>query len=224
VNDADKREFLAAFVEIGVSVYEKTPQQVKAKIPMYWDALRHRSMNDVKAAINSHLRDPSRGQFFPKPADIEAKMPVVELWPDAEEAWAMCPKDEYSSAAMNDEAMQALSVAHDLMSSGDMIAARMSFKSAYNRLVEESKRAGRVPHWFASLGHDPGGRYVAEVKTVELKNRLLPPDKQLSLPSPPDEAIGVGALFLSSPESFSDPDTAKKAVGELRRNLGVKVV
>jgi hypothetical protein len=80
----------------------------------------------------------------------------------------------------------------------------MSFKSAYNRLVEESKRAGKVPNWFATLGFDKESRYNAQVKAVELHNKLAAPENQKSLPAPPEQAITLDALMLSAPKQTGD--------------------
>lgn len=221
MNDADKREFLDALTMVG-EIYDQSAQQVRKKSPIYWEALRHRTIGEVKTALNDHVRDPDRGRFFPKPADIEAQMQSVELWPDAEEAWAMCPKDEYTSAAITEEAAQALGVAQDLINDGDMIAARMAFKSAYNRLVDEARREGKKPHWFVTLGHDKDGRYAAEVKAVEMQNKLLPSDQQRALPKPPvEEGMTVDQLLLSAPEGTVSEE-GKKQLDKLHEMLGNK--
>ncbi len=223
MNTEDKREFLEALVMVG-EIYDQSAQQVTKKGPIYWEALKHRSIGEVKQAMNNHVRDTNRGRFFPKPADIEAQMQSIELWPDAEEAWALCPKDEYSSAAITEEAAQALGVATALMNDGDMIAARMAFKSAYNRLVDEAIREGRKPHWFATLGHDKDGRYAAEVKAVEMQNKLLPPDQQRALPKPPvEDGVGLNELLLAAPEKATDPTEVRKQIAKLRKSLGYKV-
>jgi hypothetical protein len=202
-------------------VYDQTKKQVYDKSPLYWEALRHHPIENIRAALNAHVRDPDRGRFFPKPADIEAQLPSRELWHDAEEAWAMCPKDEHASAAMTDEMAQALGVALDLIRDGDMIAARMAFKSAYTRLVDEAKRAGKAPRWFASLGHDKQGRYEAECKVVEMHNRLLPPEQHRALPAPPDDAISMNQLLLAAPENACSPERAKEHLAALKGMLGV---
>jgi len=191
MNDNEKREF----VEIMKTTADLYDKEIKVeRLAVYWDALKNRNIEEVKIAINRHVQDENRGRFFPLPADISAQLPKNKLWPDADEAWAMCPKDEYSSAAMCEEMSKAYGIASDLIGSGDMIAARMAFKSAYSRIVEESKMQGKKPHWFASLGFDKEGRFEAQEKTVEMNNLCLPYNERKKLPKKEEECISLESL------------------------------
>lgn len=71
--------------------------------------------------------------------------------PGPEEAWALMPKDEHSTAVLTQEMSEAyFSGAHEL----DPVAGRMAFMEVYRRLVT-SARANRIaPHWFVSRGSD----------------------------------------------------------------------
>ena len=40
------------------------------EVQIYFDLLKRYDINHVTAAIVAHLRDPERGQWYPKPADI----------------------------------------------------------------------------------------------------------------------------------------------------------
>ena len=153
------------------------------RVSVYWEALKHRTLTDIKTAINRHVQDADRGRFFPLPSDISHQLPnELNAWLSANEAWAACPKDENSSAAMCDEMSQSLFVAQDLINMGDMIAARMAFIEYYNRLMEAAKSEGRKPIWFTSYGMDKELRYNADREIVERKNLALPKNEWLELP------------------------------------------
>ena len=184
--DQDKREFLAV-IERTADLYDK--KIPKERVSVYWDALAHRSLDDIRLAINSHIQDKDRGRFFPLPADIAAQLPnEASAWLTADEAWASCPKDESDSAAMCDEIASALYLAKDLIEFGDMVAARRAFIDNYSRLVDEAKREGRNPVWWASLGHNPETRHKAQSQIVERQNLALPPAERKALPAS-EEAI-----------------------------------
>jgi hypothetical protein len=102
--------------------------------------------------------------------------------PGAEEAWAMIPRDEATSAVMTDEMAQAMGIAQPLLDEGDQVAARMSFKETYTRLVDTVKRNGTPVKWFPSLGSDKNGRAHVLNESVRLGRlshrhvaELLPP-------------------------------------------------
>lgn len=109
----------------------------------------------ILGAIDAHLSDPNKGQYAPKPADlidqIKKRNPANQR-PGADEAWAMIPKDEDSNAVLTTEMIGAYAVAAELLHQGDKIAARMAFKSAYDRLCEESDLFGRPVQWLISRG------------------------------------------------------------------------
>lgn len=105
----------------------------------------------VLAAIDAHCADRTRGQFPPKPADIidqiERRNPANSR-PGADEAWLRTPPEELSYWA-TDEMLGAWAVVAEEMHADrpDRLAARMAFKDAYNRLVDEAKTQGRPVRW-----------------------------------------------------------------------------
>jgi len=178
----EKNEFLTV-INKTADLYDKKIE--RARVSVYWDALKHRDLADIKAAINRHIQDADRGRFFPLPADISAQLPnELNSWLNANEAWAACPKNESDSAAMCAEISSALCIAQDLISDGDMIAARMAFIEHYNRLMEDAKREGKKPEWFPSYGFDKETRCLADRQVIERINLGLPHDKKLALPEP----------------------------------------
>ena len=182
MNDNEKNEFLNV-IERTSDLYDKKIE--RARVSVYWDALKHRDLDDIKAAINKHIQDADRGRFFPLPADISHQLPKeLDPWLTANEAWAACPKSESDSAALCHEISSALCIAQDLMDMGDMVAARMAFIEHYNRLVESAKSVGKKPEWFPSYGFDKELRYLADKQIVERHNLALPEGKKRALPEP----------------------------------------
>lgn len=218
MNDSQKNEFLE-IMNTTADLYDK--KIAKERVAVYWYALSHRELDDVRLAVNRHIQDPERGRFFPLPADISAQLPSIsDAWLTGDEAWAMCPKDEESSAATCDEIMSALDVAKDLIYAGDMVAARRSFIDNYNRQVEGAKREGRIPKWWASLGFDEHSRHKAETKVVEMNNLALPASERKALPEPPQQAyISLDHLASKAAEKSADPEVARKHLAEIKKKL-----
>lgn len=75
--------------------------------------------------------------------------------PGAEEAWALCPRDENQTVVWTNEMAQAWGVAAKLQ---DRIAQRMAFIEAYRRLVIDARSNGTEPYWRVSIGHDVSQR------------------------------------------------------------------
>lgn len=88
--------------------------------------------------------------------------------PGVEEAWAMFPKRESDSAVWTDEARIASGVVFGLMDDGDMIGARMAFKEAYSKGVQQARDAGRPVEWHVTLGHDTKARDSVLAQAVEM--------------------------------------------------------
>lgn len=137
---------------------------------IWWAALANNEFLIVKEAFSRHIQDSKNGRFAPKPADI---IGIIETLSQdqrlgADEAWALYPHNEQSSAVITNEMAEAMNVAQPLINEGDKIAARMAFKEAYARIVARNKSAGINPQWFASLGHDQQGREVALKQAVSL--------------------------------------------------------
>ena len=105
--------------------------------------------------------------------------------PGVEEAWAMLPKDEQTTAVWTVEMSQASAVVHDLLDRGDEVAARMAFKEAYSKACQLARDRGEPVSWSASLGWDKGGR-ESVLKAAVAAGRLS--REQISIYLPPEEA------------------------------------
>ena len=100
--------------------------------------------------------------------------------PGAEEAWAMIPFDEATSAVWTTEMSQAFGVAIRLIDAGDMVGARMAFKETYQRMVSQARDKGELVEWTVTLGHDPSRRDAALMDAVEKGRLTLPQARQYS--------------------------------------------
>jgi hypothetical protein len=136
--------------------------------------------------------------------------------PSADEAWAMIPRDEYTSAVLTGEMLEAMGIAQPLLDEGDQVAARMAFKDAYSRLVDAAKRAGNPPEWFHSLGYDKTGREPVLIEAVRL-GRL--PASQVAGLLPAPEKLPM--LALEDKRTVS-PEVAKANLAKIRSMLVVK--
>ena len=102
--------------------------------------------------------------------------------PGVEEAWAMLPKDEQTTAVWTVEMSQASAVVHDLLDRGDEVAARMAFKEAYSKACQLARDRGEPVSWSASLGWDKGGR-ESVLKAAVAAGRLTHGQAQIYLPN-----------------------------------------
>jgi hypothetical protein len=91
--------------------------------------------------------------------------------PGAEEAWSMLPRDEATTVVWTDEMNQAWGAVQNLISDGEVVAARMAFKETYSRIVTEAREGRQPARWTVSLGHDVPGRKTALLMAVA-KRRL----------------------------------------------------
>lgn len=124
---------------------------------MFFRALSNWSIDDIRAGLDAHVKDPQRGRFLPLPADVIAQMEKStgpDSRPGPEEAWAMIPSDESQTVVWTAEMAEAYGSCSPLLVQGDRIGARMAFKEVYERLVSQSRTHGRPAVWQASLGHD----------------------------------------------------------------------
>lgn len=179
----DKREFAQIMRATMITCRGEIPEASVMKI--WWAALERFSLEQVSAALSQYCL---RGKFPPMPADILEILDrmLPDGRPTADEAWALYPRSEYASSVITDEMAEAFKMAAPLLDSGDKIGARMAFKDAYNRIVEQNKLSGIAPTWLPSLGHDKDGREAALQDAVNRK--LLKAEHAVKMLSPSDTA------------------------------------
>lgn len=177
---------------------------------LFFRAMAQFPLPMVRAAMDGHVRDPNRGQYPPKPADLMAQIVghvVDDGRPGADEAWAIAltSRDEAETVVWTQEIAAAFDVCRPVLDAGDEVGARMAFKDAYNRLVTEARREGQPVAWTASLGWDIERREVA-LRSAVTRNQLAAPAVAALLP-PPVSAEGY------------DAEKASRQLAEIRKML-----
>lgn len=161
-------------------------------------------------------------------ADIIERISESDGRPSSDEAWGIAVKgfDEDATIVTNDEIEKASEAARAIYFERDRVGARMAFKTAYERIVADS-RAMNVPvRWFASLGYDVRGRESVISEGVE--RGLLPSTALDLLPAPSDgngtKLISSVAGLLSGPshEGVKPSDEIRKKLADLRAELSSK--
>lgn len=167
-------EFLKPF-NVLAAIYSKSLSE--ELVDTYFDLFEMYDGIEFANACKQHAK---AGRFFPVPADLFALMPTAQKnkHVDAEEAWAICIDsfDEYATVVLTNEILEAKIIAQDIWDSGDKVAARMAFKSAYDRIIKTAPE----PKWTVSYGFDPTMRDVA-VKKAQNLGRLPKPEETLMI-------------------------------------------
>lgn len=202
--DHDKHEF-SGILDAVLPIYRMEASKNTKRL--WWEVLKRHSMADVSAAFGEHV---ARNGKSITPADISNLIAAAnpDGRPGADEAWAMLPyQDESASVVMTDEMAEAFGIAQEV---DDKNGARMAFRDAYNRIVERNKRAGVVPKWFASLGHDTNGREIVLSEAVRL-GRISQVYAAGLLPPPVNPERSSAVLALVSTNGILTDQTATPA-------------
>lgn len=185
MREPDFDQFSAMLNDVAALLPPAQPLSPTARA-IYFRALSTLSIEQVRAGFDAHVKDPQRGRFFPRPADLMAQLQAArDGRPGADEAWAIAVKsaDEAATVVWTDEAAAAWGIARPVMALGDEVGARVAFRDAYNRLVDEARAADRPIEWRASLGHDPDGR-AAGIREAIALGRLAASQHDLALEGP----------------------------------------
>lgn len=153
-------------------------------LALWWNAFKDHSLVDVRSALSEAML--SSAFFEPGlVADILEKNGAGDGHLDGDEAWAIALNsfDESATVVMTDEIAGALQVARDIYLDGDRTGARMAFRSAYEKKVDQARREGKQAKWWPSLGHDPSARASALEQAV-IEGKLLPESVNQFLPAP----------------------------------------
>lgn len=219
--EKDKKEF-ASIVSATLKTYRVEPDADVLRL--WWGSLSRFTIEQVRDGFNRFIGS-KESKYSVVPANIieaiEANEPDGRL--GAEEAWAMYPHDESTSAVITTEMAEAMQAAKLLMDEGDLIGARMAFKEAYSRIVAQNKLNGISPKWFPSLGHSPEGREQALKVAVE-KGRLTQDHAISLLPAPQDSQFArvlPELLLLAGKADLTDEQLEKNRsrMAEIRKIL-----
>lgn len=202
MREADIEDFEDMLEDVAALVPPASPLSPTAKA-LYFRALAEHPLAAVRAALDAHVKDPQRGRWFPKPADLIAQLQGLAAddgRPGPEEAWsiAMQSSDEAATVVWTAEIAEAMGVAGPVLQAGDKVGARMAFREAYERIVEAARKQRRPAVWSASLGHDK--RRQAEAIRIAVDAGLLPRTELQALPAPE-----TSMLALASPAPGLSP-------------------
>lgn len=163
----DKRE-MVELAEMLNSVSALYGKDLKPEVlAIYCAALQQYRIEDIRAALDAHAKDPEGGRFMPLPAHLIGHLQANDGRPSADEAWSMCPRSEYESVVWTEEMAQAYGLAAPLLEHGDQVAARKAFIDRYESLVAKSRAAGVPVKVTPSFGWDAAGREAAVLRAVE---------------------------------------------------------
>lgn len=155
-------------------------------------------------------------------ADIMERLAGADGRPSADEAWGYALKafDESASVLLNNEIIKALDAARPMLDERDKVGARMAFKSAYERLVDEAREKGEPVHWWPSLGHSQHGRETVINEGVE--RGLLPAGTAERLLPPPGDSGPVAKVVAglqARPGNSAPPEEIMKKLQALRDEM-----
>lgn len=167
---ADKRLFNDMMDALGL-IYDREVSVALKRA--YWDDLHGVDDDALQAAVSAHRKDPDRGRFFPKPADLFSKLPrsLAAQHLPADAAWAVVLRsfDERETVVWTAEIERARAAALEVWSIGDKIGARMAFKATYEQILASSPPP---PRWHVSVGHDAAR--AADAVREAVRAGLLP--------------------------------------------------
>lgn len=148
---------------------------------MYFRALERYPWEEIRKAMDAHVCDSKEGKFFPLPGHIIGKISETNKRQSADEIWASLPLSEQDSVYWTNETKQAFfQAALPLIELGDMMAARMAFRAAYDRICEENKMHS-IQYEF-SPGWNEAGRETCLQKAID-RGLLTRPEAQRLLPT-----------------------------------------
>ena len=230
MNDADKRPFAEQLTAL-LEIHNRTPS--RGVLQLWWNTLQTYPWAAVERAFADYLGNPEAGRYPPTPAAIVGEIQRRDGRPGVEEAWGLVLEsfDERATVVLSAEMFAARTAALPAHQAGDPVAARMAFKEAYVRAVDDARRTLRPVEWQLSLGWDPEGRepVVRQAQergllTAEQARKLLP---DLTPASGPVAAI-AGALAGKKPPksnllAFPVPEGAPSELArrELKNIAGI---
>lgn len=225
-NHNDEARFANVIFGLG-DYYGKTISP--AVVGIYWGILKNYEFEEVDRAIKVILSNPESLPFMPKASEIIAAMPskAGASWLSADEAWAhvVSAYDENNSVVFpSDEAQKAWhQAAQPIFSQRDQSPARMAFRAAYDRLVNDARAQGIRPKAKFVAGFDPALRIEVANKYIAL-GVLVDDDvpEYIALAAPEITAEGRAIAGLLG---FDSDLPEKKPSGDFMARLnGLKAV
>lgn len=168
-----KKEDYSAFSEMldGIADLLDKPKPTAARVSMFFRALSKYPLSTVRQALDAHIANPACGMFFPTPAHVIGQIDAMsEQQPNDDEAWSICleASDERATVVWTGPMQASWAICKAVFDSGDRVGARMAFKGAYARLLNEAKLSGAPIVWQVSEGHDSEMRAFALKKAADM--------------------------------------------------------
>jgi hypothetical protein len=156
-----------------------------------------------------------RPDFAPVPNGIVARCKLLDGRPDDNEAWAIAitSQDERETVVWTSEMAEAFSLASPLLATGDEIGARMAFKDAYKRLVDDARASNKPVQWSVSAGWDTSRRQITVEKAV-VAGLLAGPQPHLALPNESGLPAGRPEGLQKLIETINALNTPAPSTGE----------
>ena len=158
LSQTDKKAF-AEILNCALIIYGQVADPTVMRT--WFTLLQPYSLTEMEHAFQVYL---TSNKFSPKPSDIIEIIhrKYAGLWKSPDEAWAVARQlgDQRLSIVTTDVILEALDGLYGLLED-DPIAARMAFKSAYERIMLAGKVSGRVPKVHFSPGFDATQRLEA---------------------------------------------------------------
>jgi hypothetical protein len=171
----------------------------------------------VEAAL-TRVRREVTGRFTL--AAVISRLAECDGRPGADEAWAMAMLaiDESETVVWTREMAEAFGIAKAVLDGGDKIGARMAFRSAYERIISDSRANLSPVKWEVSLGYDSSRRETALMAAVE-RGLLTAPQAQPHLPHRPTESEHAIAGLLTGKVIETSDKSFNERLDSLRRML-----
>jgi hypothetical protein len=196
-------------------------------VALWFHVLESWPLAVVTKAMMAHMRNPETGRTLPIPSDIVAQIQgaaAMDGRPGSDEAWAIAQgtEDESATVVWTDEMAHAWGIARTLVLAGDRVGARMAFREAYDRQVQQARAKRIAVRWSASLGHDARRRAEA-IEAAAAKGIAIggPAEDALALPAadPAATLLAWAGKAESAEGSTTARDRAVAALKALGRTL-----
>ncbi len=211
----DKQRFSDLMDDLGV-IYDREVSVTLKRL--YWEDLGQFPLDAIEAACQAHRRDRDRGRFFPKPADLLARLGGDAAHIPAEAAWAIALEslDENKTVIWTTEIERARAAARPIWEIGDKYGARMAFVKAYEAILLATPTP---PRYKVSVGNDPSQRHECVARAM--RDGLLTRDQAHHyLPAPDISPTGQGITGLLTGKVEEPVDKQAKArLASLRASL-----
>lgn len=167
----------------------------------------------LSSVINALKVFGKKNKFAPTANDVIEILDTGNKRPGADEAWAMRPESEDATTVWTEEMAQAYQIAFPLIQDGDLIGARMAFKSSYERLCSESSIISKPILWKVSIGYDKS--QIKDIVYKAVEQGKLTSDQVIKYIPAPKHAGPIAGLLTGKVVDINSKEN-KKIKGRLQ--------